>query len=89
MIIYYLLQALQAVISGIGSVLPNASKLPTVGPLNLDTFFATGIGYVKFLAGIFPPLTTVIQCASIYLGYKLVMILIRLIFGNRTPTAEK
>ncbi len=85
MILYYLLQGFRNVLKALGSVLPDGSKLPTIGTLNLDTFVSTGVGYIRGLAGIFPPLATLIACASIYLGFKLLMMIFKAIFGSRAP----
>lgn len=68
--------------------LPNGSTLPTFGDVNLDTIFSTGIRYVKFLAVLFPPLTTIISAASIYIGFRLVLIVIKIIIGSRTPAVN-
>lgn len=85
MILFYLMKALQSVIAAIGSFLPDASRLPTIGGVNFDSLFATGIGYIHFLIGIFPPLGTIFTAATIYLAFKGIMILLKLIFGHRAP----
>lgn len=89
MIIYYLLQALSAFISAVQSVVGTASVLPTLGSVNLDTIFSTGIGYFKYLTQIFPPFVTILSCATIFLTYKLFMILGRLLLGSRLPQHQQ
>ena len=80
--IFYLVNAALALLF---SWLPDGTTLPTFGSVNLDTVFSNGVGYYRFLATIFPPLTTVLTAATIYLGFKVVMLIIKLILGSRTP----
>ncbi len=68
--------------------LPDGSLLPTFGSVNIDTIFATGLAYFRYLEGIFPPFTTIAICASLYLGFRLVLIIIKLVIGSRTPVAH-
>ncbi len=86
MIIYFLLQAARQLLAALRAFLPDASRLPTVGTVNFDTFVSTGIGYFKGLENNFPPFATLLICASIFLGYKLTMMIIKAIFGSRAPS---
>lgn len=86
MIISLLLNLLVAILGLIFYLLPNATTLPTFGSVNLDTVFSTGIGYYKYLATFFPPLTTVLTAASIYLGFRVTLLILKFILGSRLPS---
>ena len=88
MLIQLLIKVFIGMITVVFGWLPAGSTLPTFGTINLDTIFSTGFGYFHFLAGIFPPLTTVATAASIYLGWRLVLIVVKLILGHRTPAVN-
>jgi hypothetical protein len=88
MIIALLINFLLLVFSFLFSWLPDASVLPTIGNVNLDYYFATGIGYFKFLAGIFPPLGTITTAATIYLTWRLTVLVLKLVLGSRVPSMQ-
>lgn len=77
------------VLGAVFGLLPDATTLPTWGGVNLDTIFSNGFGYVRYLATIFPPLTVIISAASIYLGFRLILIIVKLVLGHRSPQVHQ
>lgn len=79
------LQLAVGIITIVFGWLPDAKVLPTFGSVNLDALFMQGFGSVHFLASVFPPLTTIIACASIYITWRIALLALRLFLGHRTP----
>jgi hypothetical protein len=85
MITGYIVQVAVLLFTTAFSYLPDAKVLPTFGSVNLDALFMAGFGYVRFLASVFPPLTTIIECASIYITWRISLLVLKGILGHRTP----
>jgi len=88
MIIQLLIRILLGAVEIIFGWFPDFTKLPTFGSVNLDTYFATGVGYFHYLAQIFPPLSTVATAAVIYLGFKGIMLIVKVVLGSRAPSVQ-
>jgi len=63
------------------------SWLPTatILPWGLDDLWITSIGYFKGFMLVFPPLTIVFDAFMIYLGFRLLLIVLKIFLGKRTP----
>ncbi len=88
MLILAIFQLVKYVLIFIFAWLPDGSTLPTFGSVNLDSIFSAGLSYYRYMAQIFPPFTTIALCATIYIGFKLVLLIIRLVLGSRTPVSN-
>ena len=89
MIIALIINIVLLIFGSLFSFLPVVIKLPTIGIIDLDYYFTTGVGYFKFLTQIFPPFEIIAQCAIIYLTWKLTVLGLRVILGHRTPVARE
>lgn len=85
MIIQLLIRIILSALDLVFGWFPDFSFLPTLGTINIDSYFATGMGYLHFLAQIFPPLTTLQIAVSIYLGFRAVLLIVKLVLGSRAP----
>jgi hypothetical protein len=88
MIVALIINIILLIVTTLLSWLPDALTLPTIGNVNIDTSFANGVGYVHYLGEIFPPLTTILTAAIIYLSFKVVMILLKVFLGSRAPNTH-
>ena len=85
MLLYEILKQLIETLNMIFAYMPFGDTLPTIAGVNLDNIFQDGINYVKLLAQIFPPLITIMICASIYLTWRLGLLGLKVALGNRSP----
>lgn len=87
MIILALIQLIFAVpiiILGAFSTLVVGSSTVTTLPFGIDSILVQGVGYIKFLATVFPPIDSVLNGFLYIIGFKVLMKLVRLIpwFGR-------
>lgn len=87
MIILALIQLIFAVpiiILGAFSILVVGSSTVTTLPFGIDSILVQGVGYIKFLATVFPPIDSVLNGFLYIIGFKILMKLVRLIpwFGR-------
>jgi len=75
MILLLILNTLYSVIAIILFWLPSADRLP----FGIDSILVQGSGYLHFLAGLFPPIEAVLNGVLFILGYKLIMVIVRVI----------
>lgn len=85
MITYYILDTLIGAINSVFAYLPSGSALPSFFGINLDEIFYSGVQYFRLLTNIFPPFSVIAIAATTYLGWRLVLIGIRVFLGSRTP----
>lgn len=82
MITFLLLDALINVVSALLSWLPVVTSLP----FGLDGYLSTGIGFFRDIFSVFPFLSTVLTVALAYLGFRLSLMGVKAVMGNRTPS---
>lgn len=82
MIIYFLLLFVVYVISLLFAPFPVVEELPW----GVDAFLSGGISQFRLLTEFFPPLSTVLDVALIYLTFRISIIVLRFFLGSRTPT---
>jgi len=81
MIILLLLNIIAGAFTLVFGLLPKVSTLP----LGMDTALATAVGYFKSIMAVFPPLDLLFTVLLWYLGYKGVIMIVKMIMGSRTP----
>lgn len=64
MIVIFLFKVLIAFFNGLTSFFPTVSLLP----FGIDVILLSGVGYVRFIATVFPPLGSLLTAFLIYLG---------------------
>lgn len=82
MIISFLLNAILTGLSVLFSLLPVVEELP----FGLDAFFVSGVGGYKQLMAFFPPLETVLIAFGVYLGFRIILLIMRVFLGSNSPT---
>jgi len=82
MITFFIIKAIISVISIVFIFMPVIEELP----FGVDAYIEQGVSGYKLLASYFPPLDLFMDLFLIYIGYKLIMLLIKFILGNRTPS---
>lgn len=63
------------------SWLPTADTLPW----GLDDIWTDAIAYFKGFTELFPPMEIVFQAFMIYLGFRLLLIVVKIFVGSRVP----
>jgi len=81
MILLLLLNILAGAFTLVFGLFPKVETLP----LGMDTALVTAVGYFKTLMASFPPLSVLFTALLWYLGYKGVIMLVKLIMGSRSP----
>jgi len=81
MIFAAILTAIANFLGIIFSFLPNVDTLP----YGIDAVITNGIGYYKYFASYFPPLTTVLTVGSIYISFRLALLFLKVFLGHRAP----
>lgn len=81
MIFQFLFIILKTTVLLLFGFLPPADVLPW----GMDPIVSQAISYFNAFIVIFPPIGVVFQAFILYLGFRLAMLLIKLILGNRTP----
>lgn len=51
----------------------------TVLPFGIDSILVQGMGYVRFISGVFPPIGSIIDGFLFILAFKMIMIFLRII----------
>jgi len=75
MIWYYLLLFIGSVLSFMTSWLPVVETLP----FNMDEYFSTAVGSFKSFMEIFPPLQVIWSAFLIYVGFRVILLTMRLL----------
>ena len=65
------------------NLIPNFSVTSGTLPFGTDAILVSAISMFKAVMLIFPPFAVVYQAAIVYLGFELVMFVLRLILGSR------
>lgn len=81
MIWTFILNAIISVVGAMLAFLPDVEVLPW----GTDEFFVNSVGYYKYVALFFPPLTLFLTLTLIFLAYKLTIILAKFFLGARLP----
>lgn len=74
MIWYYILLFVLTLLTAAFSWLPKVTTIPFV-----DGFLTTGIGYFNFVASYIPPLEIIFQGFMFIIGFKLILMTLRLL----------
>jgi len=74
MIIHVLLASVVSILNGLASFLPKVTVLPFV-----DAYLVAGIGYVNFLATVFPPIATMLNAFLYYIGFILILKFVKIL----------
>lgn len=82
MIIYFLLFVLLALAQQLFLAVGFATDQL---PWGLDAIMVTAVGYYKTFEYIFPPIGIVFTATMIYLGFKGIMLVMKLVLGARAP----
>lgn len=85
MILQAIYSAIIIVFDYVFSFMPDATRLPTFLGVDIDTTISSGFGYVRTIAETYPPLTWIVYATGIYLGWKLLLLIIKAILGSRAP----
>jgi len=86
MIIQLIINFIVLVLSTALSWLPDVKALPTIGGLDMDYYFSLGTGYFHYIERIFPPLAVIATAATIYLTWRGIVLVLKLVLGHRVPT---
>ena len=80
MIFYYFLKFLSSIGNMFGTFLPKVEVLPW----GIDTYLQQGVQGYKMLALYFPPFQTILTAFLIYLGFKIILQILKAIpfFGR-------
>lgn len=70
---------LDTVINFFGSFLPNYGEFPILLPWGLDNLLIQGVTGFKILSTAFPPFQIVLQAFIIYIGFRIIMQLLKAI----------
>jgi len=81
MITQFLFTIIITIFGAITQFLPDVTTLP----FGMDELLISSTGYFKGFMGIFPPLQVVFGAFMIYLSFRLLLILLRVFLGGRTP----
>ena len=87
MLFYNILKSLVDAMNVVFAYMPDGRTLPIILGVDIDNIFSTGIAYVRLLAAIFPPFTTLMVCASVYLTWRLIVLGLKVALGSRAPSA--
>lgn len=69
----------------LGEVLSSIFGIVTVLPFGIDPILVSAVGSFKAFMVIFPPLQIVFQAFMIYLGFRMTLLVFKLILGSRSP----
>lgn len=75
MIIQFLLSIPVFLLQGFNSIFPDASVLP----FGIDSIFVQGMGYIRFIMEVFPPLQSMYNGLVWYIGFILLLKVIAMI----------
>lgn len=81
MIVYYLMQLINLVGSALTSVFGSVFLLPW----GIDAIFVTMVSYFRGAINTLPYLEVVLTCFLIAVGFEISLLVLKLIFGSRTP----
>jgi len=81
MIIQFLFTILISIAQALTGFLPTVETLPW----GIDALLVTSTGYFKGFMQIFPPLQIVFGAFMLYLGFRLLLIVLKIFMGKRTP----
>lgn len=84
MLITALIVAVIAILNALTAFLPSVTTLP----YGMDGYLIEAIGYWNSFIGIFPPFQDVFNAFCVYLGFRVTLMLLRLIFGHRAPASS-
>jgi len=56
-------------------------------PYGLDNLFIRFVGTIHVFFVVFPPLVDVMFAVTIYIGFRLVLLILRMILGSRVPSS--
>lgn len=85
MIISLLLNVVTLIVGSIFTLFPAVTKLPVMFGFDIDAAFVSGMGIVYRVYSVFWPLQIVLNGALFLLGYYLLKLGIRFLFGHRAP----
>ena len=79
-----LIVAIPSIILDSFSILTGGASTVTVLPFGIDSILVQGVGYIYFLASVFPPISAVLTGFLFIIGFKILMKFVRLIpwFGR-------
>jgi len=75
MLLHLLIISLISVLNALTFFLPTVTALP----FGIDTILTTGMGYIVFIIGVFPPLGIMLNGLIFYYGFKLSLKLVAMI----------
>lgn len=81
MIVYLIMLSIGNVLSIMFSFLPSVTTLP----YGIDPIAVQAMGYVRAMIVIFPPLGVILQAFLYYLGFRLILAIVKVILGGRAP----
>lgn len=82
MIISFIAQVFLSGLEFLFMILPEVDELP----FGLDSTLVSGVGIFRSFMEFFPPFETVLVAFSIYLGFRILMSVVRFILGSNSPT---
>lgn len=88
MLIYNLLLSLVKMMNIAFAYVPQATKLPTFFGIDLDYYLGIGVSGYKLLMAIFPPFQTILTAAVVYLGWRLILLGLKVFLGSRLPAHQ-
>lgn len=85
MITYIILAGFISLIGGVLAFLPVVTTLP----FGIDDALSTTMGYWNTFANFLPPLAFLFQMTLWYLGFRVILMGLKLILGHRAPISHK
>jgi len=83
MIVFYFLKMLILIGSGLTAVFGRADILP----FGSDSYFVLFFGWINYIATDMWPLHYVLQCFALYIGWRIGVLVVRLLLGHRAPVS--
>lgn len=83
-ILYVIVQLLNIIFG----IFPTVSTLPNIGNFDIDSALVTGISEARTFFVTFWPFAVVFEGFLFLLGYYSLKLILKLLLGSRTPTAN-
>jgi len=70
-----------------GNMLSSIFGTVDVLPFGTDPYFETAFGWLRSLQDVVWPINVILVCFLAYAGFKVSLILLKLVFGSRAPSS--
>lgn len=77
-----------SLILGLSQVLTSFLPAATTLPFGIDPILVTAMTYFQAFIKIFPPIGVFLEAFLLYLGFRLALLVFKVILGHRAPSME-